>query len=64
MIMQTQKQSAVTAQGAPTLADPVMLRKRIGSTIYTVSVHFSRTSHETMEDKILRLIQREVNRSA
>ena len=33
--------------------------KRIGSTTYRVSVHFSRTSKETMSDKILRMIQNE-----
>ncbi len=34
--------------------------KRIGSTTYRVSVHFSKTSRETMNDKILRLIKNEV----
>jgi hypothetical protein len=33
--------------------------KRIGSTNYRVSVHFSKTSRETMHDKILRLIKNE-----
>ena len=35
------------------------LTKRIGSTTYKVSVHFSRTSKETIGDKILRLITTE-----
>lgn len=39
--------------------EPVNLLKRIGSTTYLVSVHFSGTSKETMSDKILRLIERE-----
>ena len=30
--------------------------KRLGSTTYQVSVHFSSTSKETMNDKIIRLI--------
>ncbi len=34
--------------------------KRIGSTTYRVSVHFSKTSRETVNDKILRLIKSEV----
>ncbi len=34
--------------------------KRIGSTTYRVSVHFSKTSRETVNDKILRLIKNEV----
>lgn len=33
--------------------------RRIGSTTYRVSVHFSKTSRETMNDKILRLIKNE-----
>ena len=33
--------------------------KRIGSTNYSVSVYFSKTSQETMNDKITRLIQNE-----
>ena len=40
-------------------AETADFRKRDGSTIYTVSVHFSRTSRETVEDKILRLIESE-----
>ncbi|MCL1913943.1 MAG: transposon-encoded TnpW family protein [Eubacteriaceae bacterium] len=30
----------------------------MGSTVYTESVHFNRTSRETIEDKIQRLIER------
>ena len=45
-------------------AEPVTLLKRIGSTDYIVSVHFSQTSTETLEDKILRLIEREVSKTA
>lgn len=33
--------------------------KRIGSTNYRVSVHFSKTSRETINDKILRLVKNE-----
>ena len=38
---------------------PVIMMKHIGSTTYQVAVHFSKTSHETMSDKISRIIQRE-----
>lgn len=38
--------------------------KRIGSTNYRVSVHFSKTSRETMNDKIMRLIKNEANGKA
>ena len=42
-------------------AEPVKMLKRIGSTYYEVSVHFSKTSKETINDKILRLIRNEVS---
>ena len=35
-------------------------RKVIGNTAYVVRVHFSETSKETMEDKVKRLIQDDV----
>lgn len=38
--------------------------KRVGSTTYLVSVHFSKTSKETFEDKIMHLIESEVKRTA
>jgi len=41
---------------------PVMLQKRIGATTYVVSVRFSQTSRETMQDKVLRLIESEVQK--
>ena len=58
--MQTQKTSAARTQGKETHAEPLNLTKRIGSTTYVVSVHFSRTSKETIEDKLFRLMEREV----
>lgn len=36
---------------------PLRLTKQIGSTTYRVSVHFSKTSRETLGDKVVRLIQ-------
>lgn len=41
-------------------AEPVKLQKRIGSTTYQVNVYFSQTSAETLDDKVLRLVRREV----
>ena len=38
---------------------PLHIIKRIGSKTYKVSVHFSRTSRETMSDKLVRLIERD-----
>ena len=67
---QTAEKAAVTmpkeaepAVGRGDAPHPV-LRKRIGPTLYEVSVRFSQTSGETMQDKLLRLIEREVSRDA
>ena len=54
--------SAVTT--APSGREPVKLLKRIGSTTFIVNVRFNSTSTETMEDKILRLMESEVRKSA
>lgn len=40
--------------------EPLTLQKRCGSTTYVVSIHFCEEAKETLEDKILRLIEREV----
>jgi len=60
--MQTQTTSVVRTQGDANIAhaEPLKLTKRIGSTTFTVSVHFSQTSKETVEDKLLRLMERDV----
>lgn len=45
-------------KGAATMpkeAEPLRLRKRIGSTVYTVNAYFATNTTETMQDKILRL---------
>lgn len=47
----------------PSTTPPKFIRK-IGSTIYTVSVYSSQTSKETIEDKLLRLIKNGVCNSA
>ena len=47
-----------------TKAELSMFSKRIGSTVYSVSVHSSRTSNETIEDKILKLMESEVKKIA
>ncbi len=43
-------------------AEPPALVKQIGKTTYKVRVHFSKTSRETMSDKIKRLLRYEVSR--
>lgn len=55
----TAVKGAATTQGNAH-AESVKLLERIGSTTFEVTVHFSKTSNETIEDKILRLIEREV----
>ena len=52
---------AITADRTIERTDkPLRITKRIGSTTYKVSVHFSRTSRETMDDKLIRLIEKDV----
>ena len=40
---------------------PVLVKK-IGKTTYRVTIHFSATNRETMNDKIKRMLRNEVNR--
>jgi len=40
--------------------EPYRFNKRIGSTIFHVSVRFSETSKETADDKIARMIRSDV----
>ena len=45
-------------------AEPAKYEKRIGTTVYRVTVHFSPTSAESLEDKLLRLMESEVRENA
>ncbi len=47
-----------------TKAEPLIMRKRIGSTTLQVAVHFSGTGHDKPEDKVFRLIESEVRKLA
>lgn len=49
---------------SPKGSEPIKLRKRIGSTVFIVSVHFSEMDTERPEDKLLRMMKREVEESA
>jgi ribosomal protein S7 len=49
----------ITPAVPETQPQPMLITKRIGSTTYHVTVHFSRTSRETIDDKIIRLIRNE-----
>ena len=41
--------------------DACIFKKRIGNTVYHVNVHYSRTSKETINDKITRLVKNDVS---
>jgi len=56
----TSKNLAVT----PQKSEPVKLLRRIGSTTVEITVHFSNKDNETLEDKFLRLMEREVRNNA
>ena len=52
------------AEKAPK-ANPVgTFTMRIGNTTYVIGVHFSQTSKETMDDKVLRLIKNDIRNAA
>ena len=56
----TSKKPTVTSEKS----EPVKLLKRIGSTTVEITVHFSKENHETLEDKLLRMMEREVRKNA
>jgi len=58
--MQKQAPNTAVSQNAK----PHVYHKRIGSTVFTVTVHFSDTGSETAKDKLLQLMKREVEQSA
>lgn len=62
--MQSDVTNTAPAQGEATDNAPPMFSKRIGSTVYRVTMNFSQTSSETIEDKLLRLMRSEVRDGA
>ncbi|GHV39537.1 hypothetical protein FACS189490_03300 [Clostridia bacterium] len=59
--MQTTNVVAVTAaRNAGFEREPLNLRKRIGSTTFIIGVATSPSATETMQEKLLRVIKREV----
>jgi hypothetical protein len=60
--MQIIQNSAATRSDHRT--EPAVYLQRIGSTRFLVNVHFCKVASETAEDKILRLIEREVRNAA
>jgi len=59
--MQSEVIIAVTGRESD---EPPKYEKRIGSTVYRVTVHFSQESTDTIEDKLLRLMESEVWKNA
>jgi len=55
------KNPTATAQMPYSQAGARTIRRKIGNTVYRVSVHFSNTSKERMEDKILRMVSNDVS---
>ena len=55
----TETKAVARTQGDNAHAEPVVMRKQIGSTTFLVVAHFSERG-ETIENKILRLVEREV----
>jgi hypothetical protein len=62
--MQTAAKAAAKTSGKRAESEPSKLLTRIGSTTYKVSIRFSETSKETLEDKLLKLVESEVPKSA
>jgi len=52
--------AAAGTQGVRTDDEPVIFRKRIGSIVYEVELHFNPDAKETFNDKILRLMRRDM----
>ena len=49
-----------TAKRPPNGGNIPKMTTKVGNTTYDVFIHFSKTSKETMTDKVLRLIRNEV----
>lgn len=61
--MSNEQTNITTDSAAPITAPEVeqfALVKKIGKTTYKVRIHFSTTSHETMSDKIKRMLRNEI----
>jgi len=58
----TTNKATSTAAPTPKAGQPDFVKK-IDKTTYRVKVHFSTTSRETMQDKIIRMLKNEVSQS-
>ncbi|MBR0411726.1 MAG: transposon-encoded TnpW family protein [Eubacterium sp.] len=55
---ETKGEEKITTQTEP--SDQPILPIRVGKTTYTVRLHFSENSRETMEEKVKKLIRRDI----
>jgi hypothetical protein len=58
--MQTTKTVVAKTSGGNAVSEPLTMQKRVGSTVYSVTIRFSPDSRETLDDKICRLIKGEL----
>ena len=58
--VQTATTAVARTRGGNANAEPIIMRKRIGSIVYEVEIHFNPDARETINDKRLRLIRREL----
>ena len=56
-----QKLNTPTREGDYIRAEPLNVRKRIGSTVYDVEIYVRKDKGETVEDKVMRLIRNDLN---
>ncbi len=52
-----------TSKNPTTNPEPLVLRRRIGSTTYRARVFFNPEAKETLDDKVLRLLKNELQSS-
>ena len=50
-----------TTKAVATAVTPSLFSRKIGNTIFVVSVSFSKKAAESIEDKILRLVASDIN---
>ena len=61
--MQTTQNVVAKTASRMSECEPLTMQKRVGSTTYVVSVRFRAKCAETLEGKVLRLIESEVSKS-
>ena len=61
---ETTDRAVAGTQGAGAHAEPMNVRRRVGSTVYEVNIYFNQDAKETKDDKIMRLIRNEAGARA